>query len=266
MEECTADYTYRVSKTLVHLLRIRICVLLTQALVYATPMDDVDTIRDRIVAGCETIRNTPGIHTRIRESMLRHENRVALSDGGYRNVQNLRRPTLHGDVTCTHRSAPRRQRPMTNSLAGPYLRQYLRERRHSYENGFDRKAALEITGKVKEQNFMVSLSKMHEMHFRTDEIKPGPCLASCAERGRSIAISPKQEWLKHCSIKDKRWKFFCGHKLNSLLLKEPHLYIKIIADDLTLQGEHRLEELSHHTTKMNFENEGLPLTSTKMES
>ncbi|KAJ8881089.1 hypothetical protein PR048_017562 [Dryococelus australis] len=39
------------------------------ALVYATRVDNVDTLRDRIVAGCETIRSTPGIHQHIQDSM-----------------------------------------------------------------------------------------------------------------------------------------------------------------------------------------------------
>ncbi|KAJ8877591.1 hypothetical protein PR048_022046 [Dryococelus australis] len=40
-----------------------------EALVYATRVDDVNTLRDRTVAGCETIGNIPEIHQRIRESM-----------------------------------------------------------------------------------------------------------------------------------------------------------------------------------------------------
>ncbi|KAJ8886157.1 hypothetical protein PR048_012366 [Dryococelus australis] len=35
------------------------------------PVDDVDTLRNRIEEGCETISNTIGIHQRIRESMRR---------------------------------------------------------------------------------------------------------------------------------------------------------------------------------------------------
>ncbi|KAJ8890799.1 hypothetical protein PR048_010308 [Dryococelus australis] len=40
-----------------------------EVLVYATPVDDVSTLRNSIEAGCETIRNSPGIHQRIRVSM-----------------------------------------------------------------------------------------------------------------------------------------------------------------------------------------------------
>ncbi|KAJ8890108.1 hypothetical protein PR048_009615 [Dryococelus australis] len=40
-----------------------------KALVYATQMDDLDTLRNSIVASCETTRDTPGIHQRIQVSM-----------------------------------------------------------------------------------------------------------------------------------------------------------------------------------------------------
>ncbi|KAJ8871822.1 hypothetical protein PR048_028162 [Dryococelus australis] len=42
-----------------------------KALVYATRVDDLDTLRNLIVAGCETIMNTPGFHQRICVSMQR---------------------------------------------------------------------------------------------------------------------------------------------------------------------------------------------------
>ncbi|KAJ8893745.1 hypothetical protein PR048_006345 [Dryococelus australis] len=42
-----------------------------KALVYATRADDLDTLRGRIVAGCKTTRNTPGMHHSFRESMQR---------------------------------------------------------------------------------------------------------------------------------------------------------------------------------------------------
>ncbi|KAJ8891778.1 hypothetical protein PR048_004331 [Dryococelus australis] len=53
-----------------------------KALVYATPVDDVDTLRNRIVVGCETIRNFPGIHQRFRPigSGQRRRDRGATSD------------------------------------------------------------------------------------------------------------------------------------------------------------------------------------------
>ncbi|KAJ8867705.1 hypothetical protein PR048_031508 [Dryococelus australis] len=47
-----------------------------KALVYATPEDDVGTLRNRIEAGCETIRNCPGIHQHIRVSMQRRPTEV----------------------------------------------------------------------------------------------------------------------------------------------------------------------------------------------
>ncbi|KAJ8887306.1 hypothetical protein PR048_013521 [Dryococelus australis] len=40
-----------------------------KVLVHAAPVDDVGTLRNRIEAGCETIRNFPGIRQRIRVSM-----------------------------------------------------------------------------------------------------------------------------------------------------------------------------------------------------
>ncbi|KAJ8866002.1 hypothetical protein PR048_033526 [Dryococelus australis] len=42
-----------------------------KALMYATPVHDVGTLRNRIVVGCETMRNFPGIYQRIRLSMQR---------------------------------------------------------------------------------------------------------------------------------------------------------------------------------------------------
>ncbi|KAJ8866590.1 hypothetical protein PR048_032449 [Dryococelus australis] len=44
-------------------------IIASSARVYATPLDNVGTLRNSIVAGCETIRNIPGIHQRIRVSM-----------------------------------------------------------------------------------------------------------------------------------------------------------------------------------------------------
>jgi len=35
------------------------------------PVHDIQDLRDRITAGCETIRCTPGIFERVRESMRR---------------------------------------------------------------------------------------------------------------------------------------------------------------------------------------------------
>ncbi|KAJ8888667.1 hypothetical protein PR048_008159 [Dryococelus australis] len=54
-----------------------------KALVYATPMDDVGTLRKRIVAGFQTIRNFPGIHQRILVSMQRRVDTCVSGDGGH---------------------------------------------------------------------------------------------------------------------------------------------------------------------------------------
>ncbi|KAJ8887984.1 hypothetical protein PR048_007469 [Dryococelus australis] len=43
-----------------------------KAPVYATPVDDVGTLHNRIVVGCETIRNFPGIHQRPCNGGLMH--------------------------------------------------------------------------------------------------------------------------------------------------------------------------------------------------
>ncbi|KAJ8872392.1 hypothetical protein PR048_025996 [Dryococelus australis] len=51
-------------------------------LVHATPVDNVDTFHNRIVAGCETIRNFPGIHQRIRVSMQRRVDACVRTYGG----------------------------------------------------------------------------------------------------------------------------------------------------------------------------------------
>ncbi|KAJ8882954.1 hypothetical protein PR048_014793 [Dryococelus australis] len=49
-----------------------------KALVYATPVDDVGTLHNRIVARCETIRNFPGIHQRIRRERERERERKSV--------------------------------------------------------------------------------------------------------------------------------------------------------------------------------------------
>ncbi|EFN62762.1 hypothetical protein EAG_07641, partial [Camponotus floridanus] len=40
-----------------------------QSYIHATPVRDIQDLRDRITAGCETIRCMPGIFERVRESM-----------------------------------------------------------------------------------------------------------------------------------------------------------------------------------------------------
>ncbi|KAJ8880440.1 hypothetical protein PR048_016909 [Dryococelus australis] len=56
---------------------------LMHLLVYATRVEHVDTLRDRIAAGCETIRNTPEIHQHIRESMQRWVEACVTAGGGH---------------------------------------------------------------------------------------------------------------------------------------------------------------------------------------
>ncbi|KAJ8869513.1 hypothetical protein PR048_028504 [Dryococelus australis] len=49
----------------------------------ATLVDDVDTLRERILAGCGTIRNTPGIHQCVRESIQRRVEACVSADKGH---------------------------------------------------------------------------------------------------------------------------------------------------------------------------------------
>jgi len=42
-----------------------------KTIVHATPVRDIQDLRNRITTGCETIRCTPGIFERVRESMRR---------------------------------------------------------------------------------------------------------------------------------------------------------------------------------------------------
>ena len=50
-------------------------------LVYQTEVPDVEELRRRIIHGCQTIRETPGIFQRVRESFVRRAN-VCLNAGG----------------------------------------------------------------------------------------------------------------------------------------------------------------------------------------
>jgi hypothetical protein len=43
----------------------------------------VQVLRDRIVDGCHTIRNTPGIFERVRQSMRRRCKACILAQGGH---------------------------------------------------------------------------------------------------------------------------------------------------------------------------------------
>lgn len=42
-----------------------------KSLVYASPIEDEEMLRNRIINSCETIRNTPGIFQRVRDSLVR---------------------------------------------------------------------------------------------------------------------------------------------------------------------------------------------------
>lgn len=54
-----------------------------KTLVYKTPVNTLEDLRERIVASCETIRNTPGIFQRVRNSMRRRAEACLLSEGGH---------------------------------------------------------------------------------------------------------------------------------------------------------------------------------------
>ncbi|KAJ4448851.1 hypothetical protein ANN_00242 [Periplaneta americana] len=52
-----------------------------KSLVYSSPVPDLESLRNRIVACCEDIRNTPGVWDRVRRSM-RHRCEVCIQAGG----------------------------------------------------------------------------------------------------------------------------------------------------------------------------------------
>ncbi|KAJ8868569.1 hypothetical protein PR048_030107 [Dryococelus australis] len=52
------------------------------AILYATPMGNVGTLHNRTVTGCETLRNFPRIHQRIRVSIQRRVDACVRADGG----------------------------------------------------------------------------------------------------------------------------------------------------------------------------------------
>src|SRR6195952_3782061 len=54
-----------------------------KSLVYTTPVENVDDLRNRIVDGCNTIRNNPGIFWRIRASLRRREHACIRANGGH---------------------------------------------------------------------------------------------------------------------------------------------------------------------------------------
>lgn len=54
-----------------------------KTLVYATPINTVQELRERIINSCEVIRNTPGIFERVRQSMVRRMEACVLVNGGH---------------------------------------------------------------------------------------------------------------------------------------------------------------------------------------
>ncbi|XP_023313209.1 uncharacterized protein LOC111693200 [Anoplophora glabripennis] len=54
-----------------------------KTLVYATPVENVDQLRERIVASCDIIRNTPEIFLRVRQSMRRRIAACIEANGGH---------------------------------------------------------------------------------------------------------------------------------------------------------------------------------------
>ncbi|KAJ4437144.1 hypothetical protein ANN_17279 [Periplaneta americana] len=52
-----------------------------KSLLYSSPVPDMESLRNRIVAGCEEIRNTPGIWDRVRRAM-RHRCEACIQSGG----------------------------------------------------------------------------------------------------------------------------------------------------------------------------------------
>lgn len=54
-----------------------------KTLVYAVPINDVDTLRERVVNVCDAIRQQPGVFQRMRESMRRRMEGCIAMDGGH---------------------------------------------------------------------------------------------------------------------------------------------------------------------------------------
>jgi hypothetical protein len=52
-------------------------------LVYSSSVDDVETLRNRIVAGFQTIRNMPGIWDSLRVAMRRRDEACIQAGGGH---------------------------------------------------------------------------------------------------------------------------------------------------------------------------------------
>ncbi|KAJ4427495.1 hypothetical protein ANN_25143 [Periplaneta americana] len=54
-----------------------------KSLLYSSPAPDMESLRNRIVAGCEEIRNTPGIWDRVRRAMRHRCEACIQSEGGH---------------------------------------------------------------------------------------------------------------------------------------------------------------------------------------
>lgn len=54
-----------------------------KSLVYTTPVENVEDLRNRIIAGCNLIRNDPGVFERVRQSMRRRLDACMLARGGH---------------------------------------------------------------------------------------------------------------------------------------------------------------------------------------
>lgn len=54
-----------------------------KTLVYVTPVENVEDLRGRIIASCDTIRNTPGLFQNIRNSMRRRVESCIVAHGGH---------------------------------------------------------------------------------------------------------------------------------------------------------------------------------------
>ena len=50
-----------------------------KSLVYIIPIENENDLRNRIVASCEAIRNTPGIFERVRQSLKRRVDRCSMA-------------------------------------------------------------------------------------------------------------------------------------------------------------------------------------------
>ncbi|EZA46903.1 hypothetical protein X777_01029 [Ooceraea biroi] len=54
-----------------------------KSLVYATPIQNEEDLRNRIIDGYKRIRNTPGIFERVRQSMERRVEACIMTAGGH---------------------------------------------------------------------------------------------------------------------------------------------------------------------------------------